>query len=89
MKSYLAISLLAIAAAASTAQAATQNYLRGEDVVSASQVSTTQDTKGVITVVMQRTDKVWVKVTLTPTTETLYGAFGEPVVTLESVFPNP
>lgn len=87
MKTYLIVAALSLACAA--AQAATPRYLLGTDEVPAQVAPTVSQVNGVITATFQTTDGKWVKHVLTPTKEKLFGAFGEPVVELTTVFPNP
>jgi len=87
MKTYLIVAALALASAA--CQAATPRYLLGTDEVPAQAVPTITQKNGVITATFQTVDGKWVKHVLTPTKEKLYGPFGEPVVELTAVIPNP
>jgi hypothetical protein len=93
MKKLLALAVLSLAAMAASASSTEQRFLLNTDVVPAQAAPTivsVKDGNGErIVATFQRPDGVWVKHTLTPTSETRYGAFGEPVVRMTDVIPNP
>jgi len=87
-KTLIALSLAALATAAVAKE---QLYLLNTDVVAPQAKPTIElvvDGERIVAI-FQRTDGVWVKHTLTKTDETRYGAFGEPVVRMQDVIPNP
>lgn len=87
---FAAIAAIALAAVSATAAPADQNYLLGMDEVAPQAAPTIEKrADGVYVVVMTAIDGRWMKYTLTPTTETRYGAFGEPVVKLVDIVPLP
>jgi hypothetical protein len=87
MKRLLLSLMLAVAFTASAAEP--QRYLLGTDVVAPQKAPTIVKDGERYIITMQVIDGTWVKHTLTPTTETRYGAFGEPVVFLTDIIPNP
>ncbi len=95
MKKLICIAILAMTAVAAqaAAPASEQRYLLNTDVAAAQPSATTalvQDGNGErIVATFQRVDGTWVKHTLTKTNETQYGAFGERVVRITDIFPNP
>lgn len=88
MKKTIATLALTLVMASSMA-AEEQRYLLTTDVAAVHEVSITSGDHGVIYATFQTAHGRWVKHTLTPTTEHLYGSFGEPVVKLSQIFPNP
>jgi hypothetical protein len=89
MKKTSALLALSLLAAAAIAAPAAPRYELNTDIVPAQAAPTVVKVDNRIIATHTDVNGVWVKYTLTPTTEKQYGAFGEKVVDITAVFPNP
>ena len=85
MVPFLVMAVVAVSAMA----AEPQRYLLGTDEIAPQKAPTIKWVGSRLIVTKQVADGRWIKHTLTPTDEHLYGPFGEPVVVLTAIVPHP